>query len=355
MNIIVDQVFLIIFSMSSLLFLGGGTEKVLAPLLAIIAACIAYLVEKAYAGWAVGIAVMMIACGYSPLILFFPLLAYGMFYRKSEKVLLLWLLPVAAHLKDYEIMIWLMIMFGVAAAWWLFRQSRRYEILLADSRKLQDDSTERALLLAEKNQSLIEKQDAETYSAILKERNRIAREIHDNVGHVLSRTLIMVGAMKAINTEEKLKIPMKQLEDSLSAAMTSIRESVHDLHDESMDLREVLQSLIQEYEYCPLHLTYDCGVGMPRNVKYCFVAIVKEALVNVRKHSNATEMTIIVRSHPAMYQLDIQDNGTIKKADADAGIGLKNMEERVKILNGNFRIMQDSGFRIFVTIPREES
>lgn len=354
MNIIIDQILLIIYSVASLLFLGGGVGMVLAPLLGVIGACVSYLAERPSAGWAVGLTTAVIAGAYSPIILFFPLIAYGMFYCKSEKVLILWLLPVMIHFKDYEFMLWLMIMIGIVLAWWLFWQSRRYELLLAESRRLQDDSTERALLLAEKNRSLIEKQDAETYSAILKERNRIAREIHDNVGHVLSRSLIMVGALKALNTEEKLERPMSQLEDSLSTAMTSIRESVHDLHDESMDLREVLQSLIQEYEYCPVHLVYDMGVRTPQNVKYCFIAIVKEALVNVRKHSNATEMTIIARSHPAMYQLVIEDNGTIKKADADSGIGLKNMEERVKILNGNFRIIQERGFRIFITIPREE-
>lgn len=353
MNIIIDQILLIIYSVASLLFLGGGVGMVLAPLLGVIGACVSYLAEKPSAGWAVGITVAVIAWVYSPIILFFPLIAYGMFFCKSEKVVILWLLPVMIHFKDYEVMLWLMIMLGMVLAWWLFWQSRRYELLLTESRRLQDDSTERAILLAEKNRSLIEKQDAETYSAILKERNRIAREIHDNVGHVLSRSLIMVGALKALNTEEKLERPMSQLEDSLSAAMTSIRESVHDLHDESMDLREVLQSLIQEYEYCPVHLVYDMGVRTPQKVKYCFVAIVKEALVNVRKHSNATEMTIIARAHPAMYQLVIEDNGTIKKADADSGIGLKNMEARVKILNGNFRIMQDRGFRIFISIPSE--
>ena len=52
-------------------------------------------------------------------------------------------------------------------------------------RKTRDDSKERNLLLHEKNRSLIEKQDYEIYTATLQERNRIAREIHDNVGHLL--------------------------------------------------------------------------------------------------------------------------------------------------------------------------
>lgn len=54
--------------------------------------------------------------------------------------------------------------------------------------KLRDDSTEKNLLLEEKNRMLAEKQDYEIYAATLKERNRIAREIHDNVGHLLSRS-----------------------------------------------------------------------------------------------------------------------------------------------------------------------
>ena len=51
----------------------------------------------------------------------------------------------------------------------------------------------------------MEKQDTEIYLATLKERNRIAREIHDNVGHMLSRSILMVGALKTVNQAENLK------------------------------------------------------------------------------------------------------------------------------------------------------
>ena len=64
--------------------------------------------------------------------------------------------------------------------------------------KLRDDSTEKNLLLEEKNHMLVEKQNYEIYTATLKERNRIAREIHDNVGHLLSRSILITGAAKAV-------------------------------------------------------------------------------------------------------------------------------------------------------------
>ena len=78
-----------------------------------------------------------------------------------------------------------------------------YEELEQEYRKTRDDSKERNLLLQEKNRSLIEKQDYEIYTATLQERNRIAREIHDNVGHLLSRSILIVGAMKIVNEDRK--------------------------------------------------------------------------------------------------------------------------------------------------------
>ena len=94
-----------------------------------------------------------------------------------------------------------------------------------------------------KNRMLVEKQDYEIYAATLKERNRIAREIHDNVGHLLSRSILITGAAKALNASDTLSPVLDNLDHSLNQAMTSIRSSVHDLHDESLNLKEAAESL----------------------------------------------------------------------------------------------------------------
>ena len=154
--------------------------------------------------------------------------------------------------------------------------------------KLRDDSTEKNLLLEEKNRMLAEKQDYEIYAATLKERNRIAREIHDNVGHLLSRSILITGAAKALNASDALSPVLDNLDHSLNQAMTSIRSSVHDLHDESLNLKEAAESLTSDFTFCPVTLHYDMGFEVPREIKYCFISIVKEALSNVARHSNAT-------------------------------------------------------------------
>lgn len=240
-----------------------------------------------------------------------------------------------------------------------------YRRLDAKYRRTRDDSVEMNLLLREKNQSILEKQDYEVYTATLRERNRIAREIHDNVGHMLSRSILMVGAMKAVHGEGNLKEPLAQLEDTLNGAMTSVRRSVHDLHDEAINLKEVLESLMKDFTFCQASLEYDMGYDVPRNLRYGFIAIVKEALNNVMKHSNATEVQVTAREHPGLYQLIVEDNGTpmavgLRKErglfgggqEENQGIGIRNMKERVDTFGGNLEIRTQGGWRIYITVPK---
>lgn len=263
---------------------------------------------------------------------------------------------------------------GCVLACLLQYQTRRYALLDIRFRKTRDDGMEKNLLLREKNQSILKNQDYEIYTATLRERNRIAREIHDNVGHMLSRAILMVGAMKAVHGEGDLKGPLGQLNETLNAAMTSVRESVHDLHDESINLREVLESLVKDFTFCRAQLAYDMGYDVPREIRYGFIAIVKEALHNVAKHSDAVWVRVTAREHPGLYQLIVEDNGSAApdrlrstnqgmadleadrgwKAESDRGIGLCNMQDRVDAFGGHLEIRSDRGWRIYITVPKEE-
>ena len=277
------------------------------------------------------------------------------------------------------------ILFFIVAFFLQFRTEAE-EKLRQDFMKLRDDSTEKNLLLEEKNHMLVEKQNYEIYTATLKERNRIAREIHDNVGHLLSRSILITGAAKAVSSSEAVSPLLDSLDISLNQAMTSIRTSVHDLHDESVNLRESVEGLISEFQFCPVSLDYDMGLEIPRDVKYCFISIVKEALSNMARHSNATSAYIVMREHPALYQLCIEDNGKIpgsscisqsfsenRTSDSffgnprhlqntgwydfstqNRGMGLSNIHDRLAPLHGTVQITTDHGFRIFITIPKEQ-
>ena len=234
-----------------------------------------------------------------------------------------------------------------------WKKTYKYDKMDIELRKTVDSGEEKALLLSEKNKALAEKQNSEIYAATLRERNRIAREIHDNVGHVLSRSILMVGAAKTINKDPGMTAMLKNLEDSLNHAMNSIRNSVHDLHDEAVNLEEVEKSLVHEFTFCSVQMVYDMTREVPREVKYCFISITKEAFANIMKHSHATKVQLILREHPGLYQLCIEDNGTDAFYDPEkSGIGIVNMKERVNALGGTIQIFTDKGFRIFITIPK---
>ena len=235
------------------------------------------------------------------------------------------------------------------------------ELLLGYQMKLhsmRDASMEHDMLMEQMNHQLIEKQNAQIYNATLKERNRIAREIHDNVGHMITRSILQVGAIGVINTDEKLKEPIADLKSTLDTAMDSMRKSVHDLYDESVDLRQALAKLKPTDSAFAFSLEYDCEDDVQRDVKYAFIAIAKEAVNNAVKHSNGDEIRIIVREHPAFYQLEIMDNGTSVderslSGETGDGIGIKNIKERVAAIGGTMRIKADDGFMIFVTLMKK--
>ena len=285
--------------------------------------------------------------------LFFPVIVISL-YRYHFWWGVIGALPFLIEIQKYEyweIALWLGIcMLSIL----LTDRTNRMETLKKDMISMRDTSTELNLVLKEKNKDLMEKQDYEIYLATLKERNRIAREIHDNVGHMLSRSILQIGALKTVHKEEPLYGQLSSINDTLNQAMNSIRESVHDLHDDSIDLRQAtLEATKEMRENYKVHIDYDMSKSVPRNVKYCFIAIIKEAMSNVVKHSNADTIGIILREHPGFYQLLIEDNGTKKATSTGEGIGLSNMRERVEALNGTIRIQNENGFKLFITVKKE--
>lgn len=264
------------------------------------------------------------------------------------------------ELPQYVLYLYLAV--GCALSVILQIKTDEYEKLHTKYRKMRDDDTEFQLLLEERNQSLLEKQNSEICTATLRERNRIAREIHDNVGHMLTRSILMVGALKTVHKEDSLAGPLEQLQVTLDEAMDSIRKSVHDLHDSTVDLQEALRNLIRDYTFCPVTLTYDISSELSREMKYSMISIAKEALVNTARHSNATSAGIMAVEHPGFYQFILRDNGSPPPDRVEpstsglphsSGIGLTNIQSRVDALGGTLSIGRRQGFSIYITFPKE--
>lgn len=392
MRYFTDSILLLLYSTLTFFYVPADQALVFALLFAVILCCITYLYRVCktescshnslpvlkLAGNIIpvlaGSYVIFGLCSlwFSDFLLFFPLLLYqtlsaGLFPLAVAE-LPLWGFLVF-QINRFPAVLCLLGIFGFVLSFFLWLYARKYQALYQDFHQIRDDSEEHTLLLSEKNKALLEKQDYEIYAATLRERNKIAREIHDNVGHVLSRSILMTAACKTINKNDSLDPLLGNLEESLNGAMNSIRSSVHDLHDDAIDLEDAIKGLVKDFTFCPVNLTCDMSRQIPREVKYSLISITKEGLSNVMRHSNADSVDILLREHPALYQLCIEDNGTPENGIPDiqtgsdsnkaknisGGMGLSNIRDRAKALGGTVQITQENGFRIFVTIPKSVS
>jgi signal transduction histidine kinase len=299
------------------------------------------------------VGVYILVCQFQPkFLVFLPVICYDIFVTREQLFSLLALSPIFSHFNQCSLTLRVMLIILLGVSYLLKYRTQDINKIKLEFTKYKDTSNELSILLRNKNRDLMENQDYEIKVAMLNERNRIAMEIHDNVGHLLSRCLLQIGAIMATNKEGPLKESLSSVKDTMSNAMDTIRNSVHDLHDEAVDLYSQINGLVTDFTFCSIHLDYDLSDNVDTKLKYCFIAIVKEALANIIKHSCATEVNVVLREHPALYQLIIQDNGHVSGYNPDNGIGLTNISNRVGTYNGNIHINVENGFKIFISIPK---
>lgn len=352
MNLLIDKLIIFIFCIAFYIPNVSYTQRIVPILIAAtISAISSYFDNDGIK--LVGFIIYIFICIINPMFLFFiPLICYDILIFKVKYIWMLALFPIIYNLKQTLSIQAILTALLIVIAYLLKYRTVSLQNIKKEYFKLQDKGKEMSMMFEMKNKELMEKQDYEINLAMLNERNRIARDIHDNVGHMLSSSILQLGALLTVNKDNKTKESLELVKDTLTKAMDSIRNSVHDLHEESIELHTEIQTLIDNFKFCPVHLDYDIDSNPEKSLKYCFITITKEALSNILKHSNATKASIILREHPALYQMIIQDNGTDIKYSSNNGIGLKNISDRVAAFNGNLNISTDNGFRVFISIPR---
>lgn len=231
-------------------------------------------------------------------------------------------------------------------------------------RRTRDELQERALALEARNRDLADRQDYEVELATLAERARIAREIHDNVGHQLTRASLQTEALRVVHANEPgVAADFADVKRTVDEALQLVRASVHALNDNAANLSVQLERIVKgarsdggpqiELEVLAEHA--------PANVANCFAAILREALSNTIRHARAQNVTVRCMEHPSFYQLIVTDDGagaikTDNRGVAE-GMGLGSMRERVEALGGTFTAGPRAGapgWRVFATVPKQQ-
>jgi signal transduction histidine kinase len=215
--------------------------------------------------------------------------------------------------------------------------------------------------LAEANQSLRTYAMQAEELAITKERNRLAREIHDGLGHYLTTVYMQIQAARAVFIID----PQKALEALIKAqnlsqeALVDVRQSVAALRDtpgSQLPLPEEVTRLLHACEGAGLGNDLKI-LGAPRTLspqaQQTVFRAVQEGINNACKHAKAGCLWVTLDYTQAdRVRLVMQDDG-IGANHMDGGFGLVGMRERVNLLNGEFAVKTapGEGFRLEVSIP----
>ena len=226
---------------------------------------------------------------------------------------------------------------------------------------VRDDLREKVLTLQDTNARLLQAQDHELRAAALSERTRIAREIHDGVGHLLTRLLLQVKALQVVHRDAPGVVDdLATLDDGLDEALDSMRRSVHALSDEGEEMATSLNLLGSRCGITAVSVDCSTDVEPPAAVARCVVAVVREALTNAARHGSAYSARVTVTDYPAFWQVTVDNDGVVPVEDepavdgrGSAGLGLRSMTERVEALGGRVRITPRPRFTVFATIPKD--
>lgn len=351
-NSVIDKVIILFISLSIYLYNVTDTYLIVPILICVFLSSVISYRENNKVLITVFAAFLGFCFFSSEFLYFIPLMCYDLFLYRTKWLWLIFILPILIHSSLVNTLSMLLIFAYTFISYMLKYRTISFEHVQKNYYHVSDNAKELSMKFEKKNRELLEKQDYEVNLATLRERNRIARDIHDNVGHLLSRCILQTGALLATNKDENINLNLTLIKDTLSEAMDSIRNSVHDLHEDAIDLQIEMQQLVDNFKFCPVKLDYDLESIPTNKIKYSFITITKEALSNIIKHSNATEVLIFVREHPSLYQLVIHDNGNKINYSSENGIGIKNITDRISSMGGSLHISTDHGFRIFISVPK---
>jgi signal transduction histidine kinase len=206
--------------------------------------------------------------------------------------------------------------------------------------------------LAAANQKLKQYASKVEYQATLEERNRIAREIHDSLGHSLTALNLQLETALKLSQSNPVKAQdfLARAKELGSKALQDVRQSVsalrlHPWQSESLEqaivrlLADVEQAINVKPKYF-INLT----IPLSSEISIAVYRIIQESLTNISKYAHATEVELKLSTINSELYLHIQDNGVgFDLNQSTKGFGLHSMYERTEALGGDFNIETSPG------------
>jgi signal transduction histidine kinase len=205
----------------------------------------------------------------------------------------------------------------------------------------------------------------EREKAMLAERTRLARDIHDTLAQGLTGIIVQLSAaQQALRTnhpdaDEHLDLAARMARESLAEA----RRSVWNLRAEALergDLRHALNGLVDRFRHPTIMASYEFEgewSPLPVEIESALLRVAQESLANVVRHSAADQVSVTLRMQDMTVELEIRDNGRgfgealQRQTSAHAKFGVVGMRERLVALSGDLQLVDDDGAVVRARAP----
>ncbi len=188
------------------------------------------------------------------------------------------------------------------------------------------------------------------------ERSRIARDLHDLLGHHLTALLINLQVAGRLS-DGKAKTKIEECHSLAKLLMSDVREAVSSLRENSaLDFEVLVNLLIKNLPRLKVHATINAKIPLDNiTLAKTLLSCIQEASTNCLKHSNASDFWIKLEQTKNLLLLEIFDNGHANESFTE-GHGIQGMRERVEQIKGSFEVMiQDGAFHLKISIPLDLS
>lgn len=217
--------------------------------------------------------------------------------------------------------------------------------------------------LSEANLKLAEHAHTLEALAISRERNRLARELHDTVAHSLSGLAVQLEAINTVlpDCNDNIRGMLNQALDTTRTGLTETRRALHDLRSKQLEdlglalaLRNLSRSSADRGSF---HIEIDIPTliaDLPPQTEQVIYRIAQEALENTVRHARATQVNFQVRNDDGTFVLSIQDDGIgfIPDSQAENTLGIQGMRERAAAVQADLVVKSSpkSGTLILLTL-----
>ena len=193
-----------------------------------------------------------------------------------------------------------------------------------------------------------------------KERNRIGKDLHDSVGSMLTTARLYFKQVRKDASDEQFDGLKSKALEILDETMTSVRRVSHDLKPvvlEEMGLAEAISNMVDQINDAGLlHVDYeyDMVADLDKEYELNWFRIVQELVNNTLKHSGAQQidMRLSIGSSKVLFQYTDDGKGMDSKS-SNAGLGLKNIESRLQLMQGKMTLNEGSGTGLSLSLSSD--